>query len=271
MKIAVVVDWLVVYGGAEKVIEQILKIYPNADLFSVVEFLPEDQREFIQNKPVKTTFIQKLPFAKKKYRNYLPLMPIAIEQLDVSQYDIVISSSSAVAKGIITGPDQLHISYCHSPIRYAWDLQHQYLKESGIDKGLKSWIVRYFLHKIRIWDCRTANGVDAFIANSDFIKRRIWKVYRRDAKVIYPPVDVAHFEFKKEKKDFYVTASRMVPYKKMDVIVEAFSKMPDKKLYVIGAGPDYSKIEKKAGPNVTLLGYQAFQTLKKYLMDAKAF
>lgn len=271
MKIAVVVDWLVVYGGAERVIEQILKIYPKADLFSVVEFLPKDKKKFIQNKKVTTTFIQKLPFARTKYRSYLPLMPLAIEQLDVSRYDLVISSSSAVAKGIITGPDQLHISYCHSPIRYAWDLQHQYLKESGLRKGLKSWIARYFLHKIRIWDSRTANGVDAFIANSDFIRRRIWKVYRREAKVIYPPVDVTNFEFQEEKKDFYVTASRMVPYKKMGLIVDAFSKMPDKKLYVIGDGPEYAKIEKKATSNVTLLGYQDFSVLKRYLMDAKAF
>lgn len=271
MKIAVVVDWLVVYGGAEKVIEQILNVYPEADMYAVVDFLPENLRSFIKNKRVTTTFIQKLPFAKAKYRSYLPLMPIAIEQLDLSKYHVIISSSSAVAKGVITGPDQLHISYCHSPIRYAWDLQHQYLKESGLNKGLKGWVARYFLHKIRIWDNRTANGVDAFIANSNFIKRRIWKVYRRKAEVIYPPVYTDKFNYLEEKKDFYVTASRMVPYKKIDLIVEAFSRMPEKKLYVIGDGPDYEKIKKKATSNIILLGYQDFSTMKEYFTNAKAF
>lgn len=271
MKIAIVTDWLVVYAGAEKVLEQIINVFPQADLFSVVEFLPENQREFIHNKSVTTTFIQKMPFSSKKYRAYLPLMPIAIEQLDLSQYDLVISSSYAVAKGVITGPDQVHICYCHSPIRYAWDLQHQYLRESGLVKGIKSWIVRYLLHKIRIWDCRTANGVDAFIANSDFIRKRIWKVYKREAKVIHPPVDVSGFRFQKEKKDFYVTSSRMVPYKRIDMIVEAFSRMPEKRLFVIGDGPEFKKIEQKAKSNVTLLGYQDVSTLRDYLKNAKAY
>jgi glycosyltransferase involved in cell wall biosynthesis len=236
-----------------------------------VDFLPNASRDFILNKKVKTTFIQKLPFAKKKYRSYLPLMPLAIEQLDLSSYDLVISSSYAVAKGVITGPDQLHISYVHSPIRYAWDLQHQYLKESGMTKGIKGWVARYILHKIRIWDCRTANGVDHFIANSKFIGKRIWKVYRRSCDVIYPPVNVDDFELVEEKKDFYLTASRMVPYKRIDLVVEAFSKMPDKQLYVIGDGPDYKKIANRAGSNVKLLGYQDFATLKKYMQKAKAF
>lgn len=271
MKIAIIVDWLVTYAGAEKVLEQILKVFPQSDLYSLVDFLPSNQRDFIQNKRVKTSFIQKFPMAKKKYRSYLPLMPIAIEQLDVSQYDVVISSTHAVAKGVITGPDQLHISYVHSPIRYAWDMQNQYLKESGLDKGLKSWLARYILHKIRIWDSRTANGVDYFVANSNFIGKRIWKVYRRNYDIIYPPVNVVDFDFQIEKKDFYVTASRMVPYKKMDLIVEAFSKMPEKKLYVIGDGPDFKKIKRKAGKNVTLLGYQDFETLKYYMQSAKAF
>ncbi|MDD9148201.1 glycosyltransferase family 4 protein [Sporolactobacillus sp. CQH2019] len=271
MKIAIVTDWLVVYSGAEKVLEQMLKVYPEADLYSLIEFLPEDQRDFIQGKHVTTTFIQKLPFAKKKYRSYLPLMPLAIEQLDMSQYDVIISSSYAVAKGIITGPDQLHISYVHSPVRYAWDLQHQYLREAGLTKGIKSWIARYILHRIRMWDCRTANGVDDFIANSQFIGKRIWKVYRRHSDVIYPPVDIDNFQLKTKKKDFYLTASRMVPYKKMSLIVEAFSQMPDKKLYVIGDGPEYGKIKRMAGENVVLLGYQDAETLTHYMQNAKAF
>ncbi|WP_446925473.1 glycosyltransferase, partial [Klebsiella pneumoniae] len=198
------------------------------------------------DKKAKTTFIQTLPKAKKYYQKYLPLMPFAIEQLDVSSHDLIISSSHAVAKGILTGPDQLHISYVHSPIRYAWDLQHQYLRESGFDKGMKSALVRYLLHKIRIWDVRTVNSVDHFIANSHFIARRIRKVYGRSADVIYPPVDVSRFPMQENKDNYYVTASRLVPYKRIDLIVEAFSMMPDKKLVVIGSGSEMDKIKSKA-------------------------
>jgi glycosyltransferase involved in cell wall biosynthesis len=198
-------------------------------------------------------------------------MPLAIEQLDLSNYDVILSSSYAVAKGVITGPNQLHICYCHSPIRYAWDLQFQYLKESGLTKGIKSLFVRYILHKIRLWDYRTANGVDYFIANSKFIGNRIWKVYRRKSEVIYPPVNITDFDIQGDKEDYYITASRMVPYKKMDLIVEAFSHLPDKKLIVIGDGPDYKKIEKKATQNISLLGYQEFSEMIKYMKNAKAF
>lgn len=271
MKIAIVCDWLVTYAGAEKVLEQMLNVFPEADLFAVVDFLPEGQRDFIKNKKVTTTFIQNLPRARKKYRNYLPFMPIAIEQLDLSGYDVVISSSHCVAKGVLTGPDQIHISYVHSPVRYAWDLQHQYLREAGLTHGLKSKIARLIMHYMRIWDTRTSNGVDYFIANSHFIVRRIWKCYRREAKVIYPPVDVDKFTFCDKKEDFYLTASRMVPYKKMDLIVEAFSKMPDKQLIVIGQGPDFNKIKKLAGPNVKLMGYQPDSVLQDYMQRAKAF
>jgi len=271
MKVAIIHDWLVTYAGAEKVLEEILKIYPAADLYSLIDFIEDDKRGFIQNKTVKTSFIQKLPFAKAKYRNYLPLMPIAVEQLDVSSYDLIISSSHAVAKGIITGPNQIHISYVHSPIRYAWDLQHQYLKEAGLERGIKGTLTRFLLYKIRNWDYRTANGVDYFLSNSNFIKSRIWKVYRREANTIYPPVDVSSFSYNEKKEDFYVTASRMVPYKKIDIIVEAFSKMPDKRLIVIGDGPDFKKIKSIAKENIEILGYQSFEVLKDYMQRAKAF
>lgn len=271
MKVAIIHDWLVTYAGAEKVLEQILEVYPEADIFSVVEHLNEEQKAFIKYKNVTTTFIQKLPLSKKKYRTYLPLMPIAIEQLDLSKYDLIISSSHAVAKGVITGPDQIHVSYVHSPIRYAWDLQSQYLKETGLTKGLKSLFARLILHYIRNWDARTALGVDYFLANSNFIKRRIWKVYKREAKVIYPPVDINSFSVIEKKEEYYVTASRMVPYKRIDIIVEAFSRIPDKKLIVIGDGPDFEKIKSKASSNVQLLGYQPFSILKKHMSEAKAF
>ena len=271
IKVAIVHDWLVAYAGAERVLEEIINCYPDADLFSVVDFIPKNERGFLKNKPVKTSFIQKLPFAKKKYRTYLPFMPLAVEQFDLSGYDIVISSSHAVAKGVITGPDQLHISYVHSPMRYAWDLQHQYLKETGLDRGLKGWLAKRELHKLRMWDLRTANGVDHFLANSRFIARRIWKVYRREATVIYPPVDVDSFTLCEQKEDFFLTASRMVPYKKIDLIAEAFSLMPDKRLYIIGDGPDFDKVKSKSGPNVELLGYQPFEVLRNYMQRAKAF
>jgi len=273
MKIAVVHDWLVTYAGAERVLEQILKLYPEADLFSIVDFLPQEQRGFILNKVVKVSFIQNLPFSKNKYRLYLPLMPLAIEQFDLSAYDLIISSSHAVAKGVITGPSQLHISYVHSPIRYAWDLQYQYLRESNLNKGIKGWLVKYLLHRIRLWDVASANRVDVFIANSDFIRRRIKKVYRRDAQVIYPPVAVNEFTLQVQKQGFYLTASRMVPYKKIDLIVEAFTLMPDKKLRVIGEGPDFEKIKKVAEgySNIELLGYQSFSLLKTQMKQAKAF
>ena len=271
MKIAIVADWLTTYAGSERVLEQMIACFPEADVFAVVDFVPQAERGFLQGKRPQTTFIQKLPGARKYARHYLPLMPLAIEQLDLSAYDLILSSSHAVAKGVIVGPDQLHISYVHSPIRYAWDLQHQYLKESGLESGIKSWLVRVLLHRIRLWDQRTQYGVDEFIANSGFIARRIHRVYGRPATVIYPPVDVAAFTLNTAKEDFYFAASRLVPYKRMDLIVEAFRQMPDKKLVLIGDGPDMAKIRAKAGPNVTILGYQPFSVLKDHMQRAKAF
>lgn len=270
-KVGIVTDWLVTYAGAEKVLKEMLAVYPKAELYSVIDFFDEKSRELISNKHATTTFIQKFPNAKKNYRKYLPFMPLAIEQLDLSDYDVVLSSSHAVAKGILTGPDQLHISYVHSPIRYAWDLQHQYLRESGLNKGLKGFIAKVLLHKMRLWDYRTANGVDHFVANSQFIARRINKIYRREADVIYPPVDISSFEFSDKKEEYYLTASRLVPYKKVDLIVDAFSKMPDKKLLVIGDGPDMSKVKSLAKSNIELLGYQSDAALIDYMQRAKAF
>jgi glycosyltransferase involved in cell wall biosynthesis len=268
-RVAIVHDWLVAFAGAEKVLEQIVMCFPDADLFSVVDFM--DERAWMRGKTVTTSFIQKLPQAKKRYRSYLPLMPLAIEQLDVSGYDLVISSSHAVAKGVLTGPDQVHVSYVHSPIRYAWDLQHQYLQQSNLTAGMKSLLARLVLHYMRNWDIRTSNSVDHFIANSAFIARRINKVYHRDSHVIFPPVDVEAFQLCEVKENFYLTASRMVPYKKIDLIVEAFAKMPERKLIVIGDGPDMRKIRDKATPNIEIMGYQPFSVLQDKMRRAKAF
>ncbi|ELS31820.1 MULTISPECIES: glycosyltransferase family 4 protein [Pseudanabaena] len=271
LRIAIVHEWFANYAGSERVVEQILNLFPKADLFAVVDFLEDSKRDFIQNKKVTTTFIQNLPFAKTKFRQYLPLMPLAIEQLDLSAYDLVISSSHAVAKGVLTGPHQLHISYVHSPIRYAWDFQHQYLKESNLERGIKSWIARWILHQMRIWDTRTANGVDLFIANSEFIARRIQKAYRRSAKVIYPPVDLQSYALWEQKQEFYLTASRLVPYKRIDLIVEAFSQMRDRQLIVIGDGEQMAKIRAKASVNIQFLGHREPEELCSYMQNAKAF
>lgn len=271
MDIGIVGDWFVTFAGSEKVVAEFIELYPNAELYAVVDFLSEENKKRFKNKKINTTFIQSLPKAKSKYQTYLPLMPLAIEQLDVSSHNVILSSSHAVAKGVLTGPDQLHISYIHSPIRYAWDLQHQYLRESGLNRGLKGLLAKWVLHKIRLWDTRTSNGVDYFIANSKFIARRIKKVYGRDADVIYPPVDVERFKCTKTKKDYYLTASRLVPYKRIDLIVEAFKEMPDKKLIVIGDGPDMKKIKEKAASNIEIMGYQSNAIMEEYMMNAKAF
>ncbi len=274
MKTAIICDWLVTYAGSERLLGEMIQCFPEADLFAVVDFIPPSERDFLQNKPVKTTYIQRFPLAKKMYRHYLPWMPLAIEQWDLSEYQLIISSSHAVAKGVITGPDQIHISYVHSPMRYAWDLQHQYLKETGLDRGIKGYFAKYFLHSLRLWDQRTANGVDHFIANSNFIAQRIWKTYRREAEVIYPPVDLSLFQPLAQetlKEEYYVTASRLVPYKKIDLIVDAFATLPDKKLIVIGDGPELAKIKTKATPNIQILGFQPNEVLIHYLQRAKAF
>jgi glycosyltransferase involved in cell wall biosynthesis len=271
LRVAIVHDWLTVFAGAERVLEQMLLCFPQADVFSTVDFVPEQERAFLHGKTVTTSFIQNLPFAKRKYRAYLPLMPLAVEQFDLSSYDLVISSSHAVAKGVLTGPDQCHVCLCYSPMRYAWDLQHQYLQESGLNKGLKGWLAKYLLHRLRLWDARTAHGVDQFIAISHFIARRIYKIYRRSSEIVYPPVQVDAFPLTVNKTDFYFTASRLVPYKKVDLIVQAFAQMPQKQLIVIGDGPDFEKIRQIAPPNVQLLGYQPHAVLLAHLQNAKAF
>lgn len=271
-KSALVHDWFYTNGGAEKVVQSFMNINPNFDVFGLIDFLSEeDRKEILNGKSVSTSFIQNLPTSKSNHRKFLPLFPLAVEQFDLSKYDLILSSSASVAKGILTNANQIHICYCHSPMRYAWDLYHQYLDEANLSSGIKSWIAKYFLHKIRIWDVIATNRVDYFIANSKFIARRIKKIYNKDAVVIYPPVNTDDFELVEEKEDYYLTASRMVSYKKMDLIVEAFSEMPDKRLIVIGNGPEFKKIKAKATKNITLLGYQSFESLKTHMQKAKAF
>jgi glycosyltransferase involved in cell wall biosynthesis len=271
MKVAIIQEWLVTMGGSEKVVQAIAEIYPDADIYTLVadkKLLSE--LNFKEDK-VTTSLIQKLPFGKQKYKSYLALFPFAIEQFDLSEYDVIISSNHAVAKGVLTTDEQLHVTYCHSPIRYAWDLHHQYLKEAGLGFGVKGLIARYILHKIRIWDISSANRPDYYLSNSNFIGKRIDKVYNKPSTTIYPPIEIDDFSLYEEKEDYYLTCSRMVPYKRIDLIAEAFSQMPDKKLIIIGDGPDYEKVKNKAGVNVELKGYLPFKDLIHYMQRAKAF
>jgi len=273
VRVAVIHEWLVDYSGSERTLEQILLAYPQADLFALVDFLPKEQTHFLHGRTAQTSFIQSLPFARKSFRNYLALFPLAVEQFDLSKYDLVISNSHSVAKGAIVGPGQFHVCYCSSPIRYAWDMRHEYLREAGITRGLRYWLAQFILHRLRIWDAATAHSVDKYIANSKFVASRIRKFYGRDAVVIHPPVDIELFTARAEKEDFYLVASRQVPYKKIHLIVEAFRSMPHRQLVVIGDGPEASNIAKLAEgyPNIRLLGYQSSVVLKDYMQRAKAF
>lgn len=272
MKVAIVHEWLTVIAGSESCFKVFTEIYPDADIFLLVSDEESVKKLGINPNRIKTSFIQKFPKSKTKWKNYLPFFPFAVEQFDLSEYDLIISSSHAVAKGVITNANQTHICYIYSPIRYAWDLYHQYLSEANLTKGLKGFFAKAVLHYIRRWDLGTANRVDEFIPISQYIEKRVWRTYRRESyKVIYPPVAIDDFTLKTEKEDFYLTASRQVPYKKIDLIVEAFSQMPNTKLVVIGDGPEAKKIKEKAGANVEILGYQNFEVLKDYMQRAKAF
>jgi glycosyltransferase involved in cell wall biosynthesis len=271
MKTAIVHDWLVTSGGSEKVLEQMLMVFPGADVFTLVDFMPGDKRGFLAGSKVSTSMIQRLPFAKRKYRSYLPLMPFAVEQFDLSDYDLVISNSHAVAKGVFTTASQLHICYCCTPMRYAWDLHHLYLREAGLNGSVKGLVARAVLHYMRLWDHSTSGRADLYVAASRYVASKIKKIYGRDSEVIYPPVDTETFTPGGGREDFYLTASRMVPYKRMDAIVEAFAGMPSRKLVVIGDGPDRRKITSKASGNIKVLGYQPIEVLKDYMQRARAF
>ncbi|KAA8388589.1 glycosyltransferase family 4 protein [Acetobacter tropicalis] len=273
LRVAIVHEWLEHYAGSERVVEQLLIMYPQAELFAIVDFMPDAERVMLKGKAVQTTFIQRLPFARRYFRYYLGLMPIAVEQLDLAGFDLIISSNHAVAKGVITGPDQVHVCYVHSPMRYAWDMQAAYLRQSNMERGVRSLYARWLLHTLRNWDVRSAAGVDVFVANSNYIARRIKKVYRREAKVVYPPVDIKMFENIQHNRQDYVVVSRMVPYKRIDLVVEAFLRMPDRTLHVVGDGPEREKIELLAAhaPNIILHGRLSDAEVENYLCKAKAF
>lgn len=271
MKVAIVQEWLVSVGGSDKVVKAIFDVFPDADIYTLVAKKEVCEELGIPWDRVHTSFIQKMPFGQSKHRAYLPLFPFAIEQFDLRGYDVIISSSHCVAKGILRKEDQLHICYCHSPIRYVWDMYNEYLEESGLQKGIKSWVARYLLHRIRKWDMLSSFRVDYFISNSDYVGRRIKKTYRRDSTTIHPNIDISEFELCEEKQDYYLASSRLVSYKKIDMVIEAFNRMPDKKLIVIGGGPNLKAYRKFAGENVNVMGYQPFGVLKEKMQHAKAF
>jgi glycosyltransferase involved in cell wall biosynthesis len=270
-KIALIHDWLVEFGGAEQVLAALLEIWPQAPIYTMI-YDPKGQcASVITGHEVHTSFVQKLPGAQRRHRLYLPIMPLAVEQLDLDAFDILLSCSYAVAKGIRTHPEQLHLCYLFTPIRYAWDLQGQYLRESNMERGLRGTAARLILHYIRLWDLASSTRVDAFMAISHYIAQRAWKTYRRRATVIYPPVDTVAFKPTGQKEDFYLTVSRLVPYKKIDIIVEAFSQMNDKELVVIGDGPEMKRLKALARDNVTLMGYQPAEIIQDRMQRARAF
>ena len=271
MKVAIVQEWLVTVGGSDKVVKAILDVFPDADIYTLVAKKEVCDELGIPWEKVHTSFIQKMPLGTKKHRAYLPLFPFAIEQFDLRGYDVVISSSHCVAKGVLTKADQLHICYCHSPIRYCWDMYNEYLEESHLDKGFKSWLVRLMLHPIRQFDAIAGSRVDYYISNSDYVGQRIRKTYRRKATTIHPNIDISNSELCNDKQEYYLASSRLVAYKKIDTIIEAFNQMPDKKLVVIGGGPNLEAYRKLAKDNVTVMGYQPFDVLKDKMQHAKAF
>lgn len=256
MKIALVHEWLDTYAGSERVLEQLLAVWPEADLFVTCDFLADGERGFLGGRVPRTSFIQRLPFARRRFRWYLGLMPLAVEQHDLSGYDVVVSSNHAVAKGVLTGPGQPHLSYVHSPMRYAWDLQHQYLREAGLEHGIKGAYTRWLLHRLRQWDRASAAGVDVLVANSSYIAERIQKVWRRESTVVHPPVDLDRFALRREKEDYYLIASRMVPYKRVELVAAAFRRMPERRLVVVGDGPNEAAVRAAAAgaPNIALRG-----------------
>ncbi len=276
MRIALIHDWLDTWRGGENVLAELVTIFPQADLFALVDFLPEDWRSRLGGKRARTSFLQELPFARTRFRHYLPLMPRAIESLDVGAYDLVLSCSHAVAKGVRTRPDQFSVCYCLTPMRYAWDMSEQYLAASSLGRGPAAPLARALLRRLRGWDLRTSSRVDRYVAISGHIRERVRRCWNRDATVIHPPVDVAYFSPDPAvpppaARGYYVTASRWVPYKRVDAIVAAFDRLPGRRLIVVGDGPEARRVRAAAGANVEFVGEVPRERLRDLLRGARAF
>jgi glycosyltransferase involved in cell wall biosynthesis len=267
---ALVHEWLTpkASGGSEIVVKEILTQF-EADLYALVDFESSNSSSYLYGRKIGTSFLQRMPGAQGSIQKYLPLFALAVEQLDLRGYDVILSSSHAVAKGILTSPYQTHICYCHTPMRYAWDLTFEYLSDNRTGKGAAGWLTRYLLHRLRQWDVISANRVDYFIANSSHTAKRIWRCYRRSAEVIYPPVDVERFQLRSAKEDFYLVVARLVSYKQVPLIVQAFNQL-NLPLVVIGGGPQLALIKALAGPTVQILGKQPDSVVESYMQRARA-
>ncbi len=269
-RVALVHDWLTFRGGAENVLEVILSLIPGAPVHTLVYNASLFTESPIARADVRTSFLQRLPGSRRHYRLYLPLMPMAVEQFDLAGFDLILSMSDAVAHGVLTAPDQLHINYILTPMRYAWPLYHEYLRGAGLTRGPRSWLARSMLHYLRLWDLAAAGRVDQFIAISRWVAARVWRYYRRQAEVIYPPVAVERFHPFSPRDSYYITVSRLVPYKRVDLIVEAFNRL-NRVLLVVGEGPGYGALKSRAGPEVRLLGRVPDGDLVELLGRARAF
>ncbi|MGA7933790.1 MAG: glycosyltransferase [Kovacikia sp.] len=271
LKVALVHEWLTpkATGGSELVVQEILQCI-EANLYALIDFESTNPDSYLFKRTIGTTFLQHFPLARNGVQKYLPFLPLAIEQLDLREYDVILSSSHAVAKGVLTSSQQMHICYCHAPMRYSWDLTFDYLNSSAMGRGLAGIFTRYLLYRLRQWDVLTANRVDYFIANSRTTAQRIWRCYRRPAEVIYPPVDTERFCYQPQKQDFYLTVSRLVSYKKISLIVKAFNQL-GRPLVVIGSGSELQQIRQIAKSNVQVLGWQPDAVVEQYMAQAKAF
>ncbi len=269
--IAFVHEWLIEWGGSEDVTRLMLRCFPDAELFATIDFLSESDRARLGAKSIRTSFLQRLPFIAKRFWNYLPVTAVAVESHNLGAADLIVSNNHAFAKGVLTTGPQLHVSYVQSPMRYAWDLHHQYMADYKLDRGLKGALARWMFHRLRMWDRQTSNNVDLFLANSRHVQQRIWRTYRRRSRVLYPPVRTSAFTLNLAKEDFYVTVSRLVSYKRIDLIVEAFRAMPQRRLVVIGGGPDLDTLRRTCPANVQLMGWQPDDVVQDYLGRAKAF
>lgn len=266
LKIAIVCDWLTVYAGAERVLHEMHQLFPNAPIYTTL-YKPGTCSLF-KNADVRESGLKFIPGARRFHRLFLPFMPGVFERIDLSEYDLVISSSHSAAKGVITKPETLHVSYCHSPMRYVWDHSHEYQSEFKSFKYLK-WFYRPILHRIRLWDRVAADRVDHYLANSKYIGQRIKKYYDRDSDVLYPPVDLSLFKVKKDPGSYFLAVGRLIPYKRFDLAVEACKKMK-LPLKVVGVGPELNRLKKMAGTDTEFMGKVSDEELRSLYQGAKA-
>jgi glycosyltransferase involved in cell wall biosynthesis len=269
--VALVHDWCPSFRGGERVLAELTRQFAGASVYTLFDFLPEDIKgEHFAGTPFHTSIANRLPWIDRYYRALFFLCPLLIEQFDVTGYDAVVTSSAAFARGVLTRPDQPHLCYVHSPIRYAWDEQFSYLSQAGMGYGPKAMLFRWLLHRLRTWDVRTAHAPDLMLANSSYVRARIKRIYGRDARVVHPPVAIDDMPFTADKDDYYVTASFLAPYKRTDLVIAAFNASPKRRLVVVGEGQQSRALRAMAGPNVTFTGYLPRAAYVRTVADARA-